>query len=110
MIKIDTEKLDASVGLIVNTMNGSTMEVMRETASVLMPMEGQNALIDANIADCRKFQANFNTWTDSMKKVINEIGKTIDIEAYRNRMDVASVQGHETDFNADEIDADAVLQ
>ena len=110
LITIDKEKLDSSIGLIVNTMNGETRETMQSLAQVLMPMEGQNNLVDATIADCRKFQNQFNIWTDKMRKVIDEIGKVIQIDEYRNKLDVASVKSHDTDFTTGNINIDAVLQ
>lgn len=109
MLKLDEARLDESIGEIKRSLNSEVLGTMENVASVIMPEQGTNNLVDQTIDNCKKFQNQFNQATEGFSRFIGEIGKVIDIADFLKKFEMNDVQNRDAEAATGNIDADAAM-
>mgnify|MGYP004631270317 CR=1 FL=1 len=111
-IKIDSEKIDASLGVIRNFANDNVVDMIDQLAAVMIPQAGTSELADKVIAQCKVAQKLYNDggYLDTLNDVIKEFEKVIDIDEWlKTKADVGEVKKIDTGAETGKIDTDAVM-
>lgn len=110
-LKIDSQKIDDSFGLLTQGANSGIVEVLEQAAQAILPLQGSNALADELIENCKKVQDNYNNgFLPGLNATIEEFKKVIDIGEYLAKIaTVGDVKNEDTGVAVDQIDADAVM-
>lgn len=110
LLKLDSEKLESSIGVLQDTFNTQVLEAMTEVASVLKNTGDTNPQVEQCIEACKVFQAQYNTQLDSVNDFIKETEKVYDISEYMSkRAHVGEVSARDTGFKVTSVDPDSVM-
>ena len=80
-IKIDSEKIDSSLGVIRSFANDNVVDMIDQLATVMLPQAGTSELADKVIEQCKAAQRLYNEggFLDTLNAVIKEFEKVIDV-------------------------------
>lgn len=109
-LRIDATEIADSYGVIKQVSNSGIIEATNDLARTLMPLEGENALADELLTNCREFQAEYNeNYLPSVTKLLQSFSEMVDISDYLEKQaSVGDLAKVDTGFAAGRINADAV--
>ena len=111
MINIDVNKIEESLGPLQGAANDDVIEVINQLAAALLPLQGDNELVDQAIEQCKAVQDMYNAgFLTTLEAKITEFKKVIDIgEWLQKSASVGTVTKIDTGAETGSIDADAVM-
>lgn len=110
-IVIPEQEISETFGVIQKACNTSVMDSMNALAAVMLPMQGESAIVDEAIANCKKVQGLYNDggFVDSLRKLLNDFTELDAIREYmEKKASVGNIESVDTGFNSGNIDASAV--
>ena len=111
-IKIDSEKIDSSLGVIRSFANDNVVDMIDQLATVMLPQAGTSELADKVIEQCKAAQRLYNEggFLDTLNAVIKEFEKVIDVDEWlKTKADVGEVRNIDTGAETGKIDTDAIM-
>ena len=111
-IKIDSEKIDSSLGVIRSFANDNVVDMIDQLATVMLPQAGTSELADKVIEQCKAAQRLYNEggFLDTLNTVIKEFEKVIDVDEWlKTKADVGEVRKIDTGAETGKIDTDAIM-
>ena len=109
-IKIDSEKIDSSLGVIRSFANDNVVDMIDQL--VMLPQAGTSELADKVIEQCKAAQRLYNEggFLDTLNAVIKEFEKVIDVDEWlKTKADVGEVRKIDTGAETGKIDTDAIM-
>lgn len=111
LLKLDSEKLDATIGAVKRMANSEPIEAIAAFAGALVNSGDDNELIRQGIEAGKKFQGQFNELTETgVDKITAEIGKVYDISEYLKRLNVGEISNRDASVTISTIDPSSVMQ
>lgn len=108
MISLSREELEESVVIVQNSLNSKPIEILETISKAIMPMQGENTLVDQAIGDCRKLQDGFNTLTESLTGYVESFNQTLEVTERVKQLSVESVTAKDNSFATAKVDAASV--
>lgn len=111
MFQLDSNQIEDSYGVIQDTSNTKVVEAVDSLASVLMPEQGTNSLVDELLEHCKAVQAAYNNeFLPSTKGLLQDFRETFDISVYlEKRASVGEVAKKSVGYKSEGISCDSVI-
>lgn len=109
LIQLDEEIIDNSLGLLERTTNAGVIERISGFAQLVQNTGDQNEITLQLLEACKKYQANYNGYIDSVGEVI-ESGRAISEIAVhmKTKADTGELTNRDLSFGGRKVDTSSV--
>lgn len=105
LLKLDSQKLQDSIGNLKSAVNTDMLESMQNVANILQNTGDSNDQIDQALENCKKFQTQYNTTLAGVDGYIGELGKVYDISEFMaKKATIGTVNSRDTGFSVKQTD------
>jgi hypothetical protein len=111
LIKLDTQLLLDSIGILEREANGQVLEKVTPLAALLGNTGDANRITEEYRGECVNFQKDYNVLKDSIDDLVKDIGQVVDLSEYHaKKATVGQVSREDLSFDAGKIDTSAAMQ
>lgn len=105
---LSQEQIEASIGALNKYANEGAIECVAEIANALHNSGDDNPLIPQILEAGKKFQDQFNTFTECSKGYVADAMAVYDIAEYLKKKDMGTITDRDTSFTNQKIDPSSV--
>jgi hypothetical protein len=111
VVKLDSAKLDNSLGIIMKNMNEDVLNSVEELAALMKNTGDDNPLTEQVLEACVNFQNNYNSIREGVQEVVSDITNAYDVSEWlAKRATVGEVSKQDLSFSGSKLDASDVIQ
>jgi hypothetical protein len=111
LIKLDTQRLQDSIGLLLDSTNSEILEAFGVLGDVLKNTGDNNKITQDLLDNCRNFQEAYNEYVECTKGSLKDLEAVVDLsEFHAKRASVGEVEKADLSFKTSGIDVSGALQ